>query len=348
MPATESAITIAQPKSSMRYASLDCLRGIAAFGVLLTHSLQRVLPLGTLNHTPFRIFVNGRSFVIFFFVLSGFVLANAIWASGSKRGYWNYVARRLVRLYPPYGVAGLFGLVVGLATGNADVLTALANYAAALGTASGLSINPPSWSLVFELRISLVMPLLCLMIARKPKAALVITAVVFCLAEALIVLRHIGQFPYGAETLADALVISLRFLVCFSIGALLAYDTMGKDVVFRVLNRHKILALLVALVLMSVLLDQASLIASVIIISLALNWTAFKSILEWSVFHWLGRISYSLYLTHFLVLTYLASLFDGILDIRLIVLLAIPTALLVAEVFFEFVERPTIAWSRRI
>ncbi|MCM2291949.1 acyltransferase [Allorhizobium sp. BGMRC 0089] len=335
-------------RSVSRYESLDSLRGLAAFGVLLTHCLQIALPQGMLNHTPLRIFVNGRSFVIFFFVLSGFVLAHAIWSKVGKQTYLRYAARRLVRLYPPYCIAGLIGMATGLVAGRPDMLMAFASYCAALGTNLGISINPPSWSLVFELRISLLMPFLALLIARKPLLALGITSILFCIEEVLLFVLHIGQFPYGADTIGAALVITARFLVCFAVGGLLAHDVKHQNRVWGVIRSRKWLFLVLAYLLMSVLLDQMSIVGSVVMISLALNWTALKQRLEWPVLKWLGRISYSLYLTHFIILQYLQQQFGQMLGPQTIALIAIPVALLAAEIFFEFIERPAILWSQRV
>ena len=81
---------------------LDGLRGLAAFAVILDHAPQNIL--GDL--------VPGRYLAVdFFFVLSGFVLANAY---GKKlEGGWSvfsFMRARVIRLYPLY----FAGLIIGV------------------------------------------------------------------------------------------------------------------------------------------------------------------------------------------------------------------------------------------
>lgn len=106
-----------------RQISLDGLRGLAALVVVLNHTslteswfAERVgliaQPLrgrfnggyhGILEYTPIHIFFAGTEAVIIFFVLSGYVLINAI-----KKNYrLGYLRSRLVRLYAP-----IFGSVI--------------------------------------------------------------------------------------------------------------------------------------------------------------------------------------------------------------------------------------------
>ncbi|SFU90408.1 Peptidoglycan/LPS O-acetylase OafA/YrhL, contains acyltransferase and SGNH-hydrolase domains [Methylobacterium sp. 174MFSha1.1] len=342
-----SAGSVAERHEPARYHVLDALRGVAAFGVLVTHCLQMALPDGTLNHTPLRVLANGRSFVIFFFVLSGTVLATALWSGRQRDGYARYAARRFARLYPPYLVAGLGGMLLAAGTGIVDPAGWL-HYLAFTGHPAGTSINPPSWSLVYEIRLSLVMPLICFVILRRPRAAFWAMAVLFLGTEAAFVALRIGQFPYGSADPVAAALTTARFAVCFGVGAFLAWDWHGRRTVFTAVARYPLASFVAALVLMSVLLDQLSLIAAILLIVLALEWPVMRRVLMLPVLLWLGRISYSLYLTHVVLLEGLKTGLSGLLPVPVIVALAIPTALLLAEGLYEFVEKPSIAWARRI
>lgn len=337
----------AERRAPDRYHALDALRGVAAFGVLVTHCVQMAFPDGTLNHTPLRIFVNGRSFVIFFFVLSGFVLATALWKNSQRDSYWHYATRRFARLYPPYLVAGLMGMLLAAGTGQVD-LAGWLHYLTFTGHPSGTAVNAPSWSLVYEIRLSLAMPLICFLILSKPRATFWAMAVFFLCIEALIVYHRIGQFPYGSADPVAAAVITARFAVCFAVGAFLAWDYHGKRIFFAALARYPLVGFVVALVLMSVLLDQLSLIAAALLIVLALEWPALSKVLTMPVLLWLGRISYSLYLTHLVLLDSLKTMLAGVVPVPLIAAFAFPLALLLAECFYEFVEKPSIGWARRI
>lgn len=331
-----------------RYPVLDALRGTAAVGVLITHSLQIFVGAGLFNHTPLRIFANGRCFVIFFFVLSGFVLATAIWGDKGRTGYATYVARRLARLYPPYAAAGLLGILsmwfFGQALRPMDVL----GYALAVGNSDGTAIDPPSWSLVYELRLSLVMPLLSFVISRNHKAALWITVVAFIAIETAIVALKLGQFPYAVDDVPSAILFTARYAICFAVGALLARGNMQGASVFGLVARHPLIAGLFAYIFFSGLLDQTSIIGASLIIILALRSPWLQGFMNHAPFVWLGRISYSLYLTHILTLKLMVYLLEPQLKPGLIVALLFPVALIVAEVFYRMVEAPAIRLSRRI
>jgi peptidoglycan/LPS O-acetylase OafA/YrhL len=96
--------------SPKRLIELDALRGIAAFIVVLHHAWLS-LPnrpewlQWLLETTPLRPIAMGRQAVLFFFVLSGFVLTRALASQESLRpgsvlsvpGGASYAAQRAVR-----------------------------------------------------------------------------------------------------------------------------------------------------------------------------------------------------------------------------------------------------------
>lgn len=110
-PAGETSCTI-------RYRTLDSLRGIAALAIVFHHCLMTLpasfrnegvgLSQGLLTRpwTWFRLsplwpFVCGRPAVIPFFVLSGFVLSLPF-IDGSAPSYGRYLTKRFFRWYPPF------------------------------------------------------------------------------------------------------------------------------------------------------------------------------------------------------------------------------------------------------
>jgi len=133
-----------------RFPTLDLLRGVAAIAVVLGH-----------GPTFFDMQVNGTLCVDLFFVLSGFVLGYAYdrrledGMSGSA-----FLRARVIRLYPLYLVGIMLGLlafrdtmhgVPGLLT-LAFTLVFLPNPF----TPVMFPLNPPAWSLFFELFINIV------------------------------------------------------------------------------------------------------------------------------------------------------------------------------------------------
>ncbi len=130
-----------------RSASLDSLRGAAAFAVAVPHYLTANAPF---SPTVEAVAVAS---VEVFFVLSGFVLAPQIvdWVVGRPwRNLGVFLARRWMRTIPPY-VAAL--VVVALMTGNlftADALRYLFYVENLIRSSNAVDFYPVAWSLAVE------------------------------------------------------------------------------------------------------------------------------------------------------------------------------------------------------
>jgi len=130
-----------------RSASLDFLRGAAAFAVAIPHYLTA--------NAPFQPFA--ESFAIsgveVFFVLSGFVLAPQIvdWVVNKPwRNLGVFLIRRWMRTIPPYVVALV---VIALLTGNlmtADFVRYLFYIENLFSSANHVDFYPVAWSLAVE------------------------------------------------------------------------------------------------------------------------------------------------------------------------------------------------------
>jgi len=146
--------TFETKNSKQRFVLLDGMRGIAAFGVMAYHSLL-----------PSRWYFEGfNTFVDFFFVLSGFVLAPAL-LSVSAGSTKKFLVVRLLRLFPmliPIFITLLITHQVSFFARNLHVLnqTPLVNYLGAflllqIFWAPTIHLNTPLWSLSAEWFINL-------------------------------------------------------------------------------------------------------------------------------------------------------------------------------------------------
>lgn len=202
-----------------RFVVLDGLRGIAAIAVLLYHFGQM---------TNLTVFPNGGLAVDFFFILSGFVISEAYGDKlGSSLSFRAFAARRVLRLYPMVIVGASLGLatiVLGLDTGlrNRTLSAAEETTAFVFGvlllphspfpdwTWTRWPINPPYWSLFFEVIINLVFALFGFRLSSK---ALTAVAAVSFAALAAISLGDTPKFLLVGS--------GLRTLLGFTIGVLL-------------------------------------------------------------------------------------------------------------------------------
>jgi hypothetical protein len=98
---------IAAPR--MRLTSLDAVRGIASFSVVLCHCWAAIpdaarTSLSSSMWSPLLgLFTNGDAAVIIFFVLSGYVIALPFFR-GTQPSYPRYLLKRFCRIYIPFAV----------------------------------------------------------------------------------------------------------------------------------------------------------------------------------------------------------------------------------------------------
>jgi peptidoglycan/LPS O-acetylase OafA/YrhL len=352
-------------------AGLDSLRGIAALLVVLHHVwlLGAIRPDSVwewrlLRYSPLRMVLEGRPPVILFFVLSGFVLAHAL--LNRQTGYLDFAIRRVTRIYPPFAVAilvsaagyalldpqaarpfsGWFGT---LWRGGYRLPIVLGHLLMAGDGRDGL--DPVVWSLVHELRISLLVPVL-LWIGRRSWIAL--------LAGSLVVQWLAAPFgidagtdaacrtwlscrPYWGFSLGGSFLVSTYFLVFFVLGIGIAVHRARLGAVLARLPGWTAPMLPVAaLGLLSGLpaADDLALGAGAgLLILLALEGPGIGRALGIAPLPWLGRISYSLYLIHlpvFLAVIYGFSAAPAGLRVALLV----PLSLLAAWLLHRAIEAP--------
>lgn len=354
--------------------SLDGLRGLAALVVLLHHALLVVPQLAAgylasdvamgnaariMLYSPLHIIWAGRESVYLFFVLSGIVLARAALAFGFDWG--SYVTSRLARLYLP-----VIGAVV---LGGLNYL--LVPRSAYEGMSSWIAIHPPSnpvafmikdalllnattgaitplWSLQWEVVFSLLLAAYIFFALRAPLLLQIIAAVLLCM---------VG-FWTG--------IPALQFLPMFALGtAMGAKWELLQSWAERLRERRLDIVAWPIAVALAILLISSYWIATgfitwrytqlvsvpfvlagvVVIVAAAAFWPAFRNLLSTRLLQWLGAISFSLYLVHEPIIVAFAHLFEGS---RLAIVASIVVSLVVAQLFWMLVERPSHAIARRI
>lgn len=85
-------------QSKQKLHRLEALRGLAAFYVLLHHTIPHVFVVGGFNFGVLLRF--GQEAVILFFLLSGFVI-NYSYRLGSNKSFRHYFTARFLRIYIP-------------------------------------------------------------------------------------------------------------------------------------------------------------------------------------------------------------------------------------------------------
>ena len=335
-----------------RIASLDALRGVAALTVVAGHALPVAFPA-----TPPIVGVSlGRISVIVFFVLSGFVLALPYF-DGRPLPYATFAVRRFCRIYLPYAcamlAAGLLFYTIAGQGAHRDVFEAMTwttvwQSALMLGTMHGVSLDPPAWSLVVEMRYSLLFPLLVWAMVRAERVALASSAALSIALYVMPVRLHLGWYelydPIAMQTFAGSLATTAYYAPMFFGGILLAKHRAALPALVRRYGALMWLAA-AAFVAIGAVRDPWFGVAAVLLVALVPQSPAVVRAFAWPPLVWLGRVSYSLYLVHLVILVVLLRLIP---NPQLAVLAMLPLSLIAAELFNRFVERPANALGKRI
>jgi peptidoglycan/LPS O-acetylase OafA/YrhL len=372
-----------KPAVPRRLEQLDSLRGLAALAVVFHHHLM-VFPVfnpeasgpvgfwpGLLKNSPLHVFWAGHEAVILFFVLSGFVLSLPFQA-GEPVAYFPYLIKRVSRIYLPYLAALAVALTLRVEFARHDVvglsdwfartwdepvtLKAVAEHAALLPSFANSKLNPVLWSLVHEMRISLIFPLLMALVVRAGTRGSLLVG---------LALSGVGLAGHWASKrflhYPNDYFFTLHYVMMFIVGALLARHRAGLVRRFlAVPPRLRFLLPLGATVLFTynwvrpdlpvlghaAVGDYFILAGSCLFIVWALAASGLARVLEhgWSVF--VGRISYSLYLYHALALLAVVHFCYGRLPLGFILALSCTAGLVAAAAAYQAVERPSMALGR--
>jgi peptidoglycan/LPS O-acetylase OafA/YrhL len=330
--------------------ALDGLRGIAILLVIVHHQLVP-LPL-----------TGGFLGVDLFFVLSGFLITSLLlkeFSTTKSISLTRFYARRVLRLAPalllyliatllviyflhPEEFRGQLKLVVYAAT-------YLTNWRLALGWDYSLDATAIIWSLSIEEQFYLLWPpVLIAILYTKIKhqyIAMALIALIAGVALHRVALWSVGaelnRMYYGTDTRADSLFAgcltafisqfqlpvrlqaALHMMALFSLGALaylVATSSFNGPFLYR--GGYTLVAVATGSVIWSVANSPGSWIANV---------------LAWSPLRWFGKISYGLYLWHWLLLRDLSFYrWAGEWETPLRLALAIG----ISAVSFYFIETP--------
>jgi exopolysaccharide production protein ExoZ len=151
-------------KSGGALFSLQALRAIAAWMVVIDHALLELTGNAPENRMTQAAWALGNAGVSIFFVISGFIMVHISWTNfGTPRASTNFMWRRLIRIVPLYWAATILALAfhrVSATHGGADGWRELAYSLAFVpykgGDQSWNPILPQGWTLNFEMMFYLL------------------------------------------------------------------------------------------------------------------------------------------------------------------------------------------------
>lgn len=334
---------ISGTENGERLRFLDALRGLAALAVASFHmyymsSLQLALrpAIPTAVH---RVLRNGGLGVQVFFVLSGFVIAMSIAGKRITRGYvGRFALRRSLRLDPPYWATLAVGSVLLTLAHRPPTLPRLLAHVVYLQAILGYpEIVSAFWTLTYEIQFYLVL-VVCVGLAQRygREAAWGLAVVPFLLS--------VGLFAAGVDT--HGLFIGWWFV--FALGAA-TYGLVSRRVAAGWWIAAMFATALLAVATRSI--DAWTALATAGLVALVGRAGRLGSWSGGPVLQYLGRISYSLYLVHFVGSTlakFGAARHPDALQAAGWFVAATAVSIAVAHVFYLAVERPAQRLSKRV
>lgn len=379
-----SSVSAAPPD---RIVGLDGLRGVAALVVVILHSLLLssafvdpfVDPRPTdadplmwwLTYSPLHLAWEGTVAVYVFFVLSGFVLC----LPARKRGVqWRaYYPSRLVRLYLPVWASVVLAIAwilftPRLAEGSAFVqihqdpipIAVLRDLILVVPAQPGWT-NTVLWSLKWEVLFSLLLPLYLLFAMRLRKFLPLKIAL-------LLIVMTVGAYegpierPYAMSALFQMPIFALGCLLAMEWerviawrdrlrNARLTFVIVGVVAAACMMSYWTVFVLPVESAVIEVLAPMTrvlQVVGALLAVLLVVASPGLGAALSVTPLRWLGTRSFSLYLVHEPMIVALGRVIGEPPVAGSVLFITIPVALLMAEVFFRVVERPSHLLARRI
>jgi peptidoglycan/LPS O-acetylase OafA/YrhL len=352
------------PKSSQhseRFTYIDALRGVAASWVLLYHFAGHLTDNFALQRLPgpLHSFINhGWLGVEIFFVLSGFVITYSLRDAAVTPGFLGrFALRRSLRLDPPYWVTILLAyILIRLGVGALAPEPACGDGALLLVNMFYLDriLDYPSvvgigWTLCLEIQLYLTYILLLgisQQLTQKTGSPAQSRLLIFGPLAGYSLAVGFGLLPSPWRGLF------VGYWYMFFLGSLAAWLLCGQLSMRGFATAGLIVALATVLHW-----DVRAAVALAVALSIMVVGRSgcLRTALNWPWLQHLGRISYSLYLTHTLIGWPLIALgiywvggLPGPLGSILLFLTACGASLLGAELLHRLVERPSLALSKRV
>jgi peptidoglycan/LPS O-acetylase OafA/YrhL len=326
---------------------LEALRGVATLMVCVFHAMQVFAsnPQPALTDALFSTF-NPAAAVMFFFVLSGYVLGGSLERDGAIT---PYLARRLFRLVPPFAAAVLFAFACerllrldpapsGLTPGFQRLFWPQPTWDDLWNNLllGSNSVNGPTWTLYPELLGSMMLPFVVAAHGRiEPRWR-------WGLFAAITTLLAIGPyqtllwFYFGCFLVKEFAVLLAgrkQLAVVSFIAGLVGLEIAGAHNEFYTVGVVIPSAIAAALMMGAVVSSRDM-----------LRWTTTSSL------RFLGRISFSLYLVHwpiFYICALVAVVCDSIVPTQtwgnlLVMMTSLIIAIGIAALSYRFIEAPSI------
>ncbi len=367
--------------SSSRVEALDAFRGVCSFLIMVTHILL-IVPQVCQRENLGYLYGGFGWKVPYFFVLSGFVLTLSYQRSKLKlrHPFRSFLVSRILRIYPIFfittiamfllkvifgagapldGASVFYNISWRIAPSFVNLLHALT----LIGLENTWLYNGPAWTLVFDMRFSIMFPLFIGVLRRSWLSIALFIGMSLMAAHISSSLERVDMF-YNPNYLVANLCSMFGFMLLYASGVLLALNRERLSQLYLSLPRWGSVGVLLATVTAmlnplwlrgvipsavgGVIEDCVMMVGVMAWIIILLNNRVISAIFSKRFLVNFGRSSFSVYMWHMPIVTALYMLLYQWINVWYIVLLSIVMTLVVAPLSFRYIEQPIIAWSHRL
>nr|WP_169090857.1 acyltransferase [Paenibacillus sp. PL91]MBC9204659.1 acyltransferase [Paenibacillus sp. PL91] len=229
-----------------------------------------------------------------------------------------------------------------------------------------MTLNPVIWSLIHEMRVSLIFPFLMWVLHRgnfKKNLSFILGIPIIFFITYYICLKI---FSYDITVFSggySSFILTPHYVAFFMLGGLLAkYQKKISEIYKKINVTYKISLVVLALIMymynwlvlpnnstlhLFIFNDWAIATGCVIFITLGLNSKLVKVFLLLKLVNYVGKISYSLYLYHIPVILGSLYFLHGLMPVRLILFVSFAFSFIVSAIMYHMVELPSVNLGKR-
>lgn len=343
-----------------RLRTIDLLRGLAILGVIAVHTSQTIPTQSSLiNH----FFSFGAYGVQLFYLLSAITMC-LMWQkrSGDPHPIKNFYIRRFLRIAPLFWLAipvyisiNGFGPSYWAPEGIGDrqiILTAL--FLHGVYPDSINSVVPGGWSIAIEMTFYLVFPILIIFFKNNARLYL-LSAIGLWLINTLLLKEWLLHYFLRNSPFTQAYIN--EFLNLYFINQAPVF-LVGCWLYFSLLNNVKKIDLVIfglwmifATLLKVFFLYGGLGFLTIFLFLSAFSYVCFQKQIEFMPLELLGKNSYAIYLTHFLIISFVYRLIPiktGLLGFLKGMTLTVILSFLISLLIHLLIEKPFQRWAEKL
>ena len=357
------------------FSGINSLRFIAALAVIITHIELLKGVFGFKNYWKNPIIFNlGGMGVYFFFVLSGFLITYLLLVEKEKQRHIkikDFYIRRILRIWPLYYLIVVIGFFIlprfemfhisylqdsfseNFNNNLILYLLILPNLAFSLFPA--VSNIGQAWSIGVEEQFYLAWPWVISKSNNILKTLIIIIVSLFLLKVGVLVLGkfHNESTWYGPLKL----LVAMSKFECMAIGGIGAFFLFSKSNLLKLFyNKYILLISILSIPLLiyitpNFLQDGIHIVYAILFLTIILNVSnnTLKFNFENRLFNYLGKISYGIYMYHFMVIPFVLYTIKNYLNLQsetalniLVYSSVIIITICISAVSYFFIESPFI------